>query len=78
MNLLKGGVLKSTKEHQAVSFKNIFASNERELRNWIKDIQSEINYLRMKGINFDEIFSVLVKIMKKVESGIDLAGMNSN
>ena len=31
-----------------------------EPRNWIKDIQSEINYLKMKGINFDEIFSVLV------------------
>ena len=49
-----------------------------EPRNWIKDIQSEINSLRTKGINFDEIFSVLVKIMKKVESGIDLAGMDSN
>ena len=45
-----------------------------EPRNWIKDIQSEINVLRMKG----SIFSVLMKIMKKVESGIDLAGMNSN
>ena len=32
----------------------------------------------MKGINFDEIFSVLVKIMKKVESSVDLARMNSN
>ena len=49
-----------------------------EPRNWIKDIQSEINSLRMKGINFDEIFSVLVKIMKKVESGVGLAEMNSN
>ena len=47
-------------------------------RNWIKDIQSEINFLIIKGINSDEIFSVLIKIMKKVESGIDLAGMNSN
>ena len=27
-----------------------------EPRNWIKDIQSEINFLRMKGINSDEIF----------------------
>ena len=49
-----------------------------EPRNWIKNIQSEINSLRIKGINSDEIFSVLMKIMKKVESGIDLAGMNSN
>ena len=49
-----------------------------EPRNWIKDIQSEINFLRMKGINSDEIFSVLMKIMKKVEFGIDLAGMNFN
>ena len=49
-----------------------------EPRNWIKNIQSEINSLRIKGINSDEIFLVLMKIMKKVESGIDLAGMNSN
>ena len=65
-------------EHQAVSFKNIWASDEGEPRNWIRDIQGEINYSKMKGINFDDIFSMLVKIMKKVESGIDLAGMNSN
>ena len=49
-----------------------------EPRNQIKDIQSEINLLRMKRINSDEIFLVLMKIMKKVESGIDLAGMNFN
>ena len=49
-----------------------------EPRNWIKDIQSEINSLRMKGINFDEIFLMLMKIMKKVESSIDLASTNSN
>ena len=49
-----------------------------EPRNWIKDIQSEINSLRKKDINFDEIFSVLVKIMKKVKSGVGLAGMNCN
>ena len=67
-----------TEEHQAVSFKNIWASDEGEPRNWIRDIQDEINYLKMKGINFDDIFSMLVKIMKKVESGIDLASMNSN
>ena len=67
-----------TKEHQAVSFENICAFDEGEPRNWVKDIQSEINSLRMKGINFDEIFSVLVKIIKKVEFGVGLAGMNSN
>ena len=38
------------------------------------DIQGEINYLKMKGISFDDIFSMLVKIMKKVESGVGLAG----
>ena len=27
-----------TEEHQAVSFKNIWASDEGELRNWIRDI----------------------------------------
>ena len=54
--------MRCTEEHQAVSFENICASNEGELRNWIKDIQGEINYLKMKGINFNEIFSVLVKI----------------
>ena len=67
-----------TEEHQAVCFTNIWASDEGEPRNWIRDIQSEINYLKMKGISFDDIFSVLVKITKKVESGIDLVGMNSN
>ena len=59
-----------TEEHQGVSFKNIQASDEGEPRNWIRDIQSEITYLKMKGISFDNIFSVLVKIMKKVESGV--------
>ena len=49
-----------------------------EPRNWIKDIQGEVNYLRMKGINFDDIFSMLVKIMKKVELGAGLTGINSN
>ena len=53
-------------EHQTVSFENIWAFDEENPRNWIKDIQSEINFLRMKDIDFDEIFSVLVKIMKKV------------
>ena len=65
-------------EYHAIRFENIWTSNKRELRNWIKDIQSKINSLRMKGINSDEIFSVLMKIMKNVESGIDLADLNSN
>ena len=65
-------------EHQTVSFENIWASDEENPRNWTKDIQSEINSLRTKGINFDEIFSVLVKIMKKVEFGVGLVEMNSN
>ena len=41
-------------------------------------MQSEINSLRIKCINFNEIFLVLVKIMKKVESSVGLAGMNPN
>ena len=65
-------------EHHAISFEHIWASDEEEPRNWIRDIQGEINYLKMKGINFDEISSVLVKIMKKVESSVGLAGMNPN
>ena len=32
----------------------------------------------MKVISFDDIFSVLVKIMKKAESSVDLSEMNSN
>ena len=67
-----------SEEHQAVCFTNIWASDEGEPRNWITDIQGEINYLKMKGISFDDIFSMLMKIMKKVESGVGLAGMNPN
>ena len=67
-----------TENHHAVSFENIWASDEGEPRNWIKDIQSKINSLRMKGINFDENFSVLVKIMKRVEFGVGMAKMTSN
>ncbi|KAF3962064.1 hypothetical protein CMV_013382 [Castanea mollissima] len=37
-----------TEEHQAISFENIWAFDEGEPRNWIKDIQSEINSLRTK------------------------------
>ena len=65
-------------EHQAVCFTNIWASDEGEPRNWIMDIQGEINYLKMKVISFADIFSVLVKIMKMVESSVDLSEMNSN
>ena len=50
----------------------------RSPRNWITDIQGEINYLKMKVISFGDIFSVLVKIMKKAESNVDLSEMNSN
>ena len=65
-------------EHQAVCFTNIWASDEGEPRNWITDIQGEINYLKMKVISFGDIFSVLVKMMKMVESSVDLSEMNSN
>ena len=67
-----------TEEHQEVRFTNIWASDEGEPRNWITDIQGEINYLKMKVISFGDIFSVLVKIMKKAESNVDLSEMNSN
>ena len=66
------------REHQIVSFKIKWASDEGEPRDWIKDTQDEINYLRMKGIDIDEMFSVLVKIMKKVKHGVFLTGMDSN
>ena len=58
-------------EHRTVSFKNNWASDEGEPRDWIKEIQDEINSLRMKGIDVDEVFSVLMKIMKKVKLVLD-------
>ena len=64
-------------EHQTVSFGNIWASDEENPRNWTKDIQSEINFSRMKDIDFDEIFSVLVKVMKKVWPDVGLTSVNS-
>ena len=67
-----------TEEHQAVCFTNIWASDEGEPRNWITDIQGEINFLKMKVISFGDIFSVLVKLMKMVESSVDFFEMNSN
>ena len=69
---------RTTREHHNVSFKNNWVSDEGESRDWIKEIQDEINSLRMKGIDVDEVFSVLVKIMKKVKLGIGLTDMNSN
>ena len=69
---------RTTGEHHTVSFKNNWASNEREPMDWIKEIQDEINYLRMKGIDIDEVFSVLVKIMKKVKPCVGLIDTKLN
>ena len=65
-------------EHRTTGFENNWASDEGEPRDWIKDIQDEINYLRMKGIDIDEVFSVLMKIMKKVKFGVGLTDMELN
>ena len=51
-------------EHRIISFKN---------KDWIKEIQDEINSLRMKSIDVDEVFLVLMKIMKKVKLEIGRA-----
>ena len=67
-----------TRECQNDSSKNIWVSNEGEQENWIKDIQGEINSLRMKGIDIDVIFLLLVKMMKKLELRASSAGMDSN
>ena len=64
-------------ELQKDSSENIWVSNEGQPKNWIKDIQGEINSLRMKGINIDVVFSVLVKMMKKLELRTSTAGMDS-
>ena len=48
---------RTTGEHRIVSFKNNWVSDEREPRDWIKEIQDEINSLRMKDIDIDEVFS---------------------
>ena len=69
---------RSTRECRKVNFKNIWSSDEGEPENWIKDIQGEINSLRMKGIDIDEVFSLLVKMMKKLELHASPAGMDSN
>ena len=55
-----------TGELQKDSSKNIWAFDEGEPRNCIKDIQCEINSLRVNGIDIDEVFSFLVKMMKKL------------
>ena len=65
-------------EHHTASFKNNWASNEGEPKDWIKEIQDEINSLRMKGIDIDEVLSVLVKIMKKVKPWVGLISMDLN
>ena len=69
---------RTNREHQIVSLKNNWASDEGEPRDWIKDIQDEINSLRMKGIDIDEVFSVLAKIMKKVKLKVGLTDMDLN
>ncbi len=58
--------------------KNIWVFDEGEQENWIKDIQCEINYLRMKRIDIDVVFSLLVKMMKKLKLRASPACMNSN
>ena len=63
---------RTTRKHHTVSFKNNWVSDEGEPRDWIKEIQDEINYLRMKGIDVDEVSSVLMKIMKKVKPCVGL------
>uniref|UniRef100_A0A2N9J0X9 Reverse transcriptase Ty1/copia-type domain-containing protein n=1 Tax=Fagus sylvatica TaxID=28930 RepID=A0A2N9J0X9_FAGSY len=68
----------STRKLRKYSSKNIWAFDEGESGNWIKDIQGEINSLRMKGIDIDDVFFVLVKIMKKLELRVNLADMDFN
>ena len=65
-------------EHRIVSLKNNWAFDEGEPRDWIKEIQDEMNSLRIKGIDIDEVFSMLVKIMKKVKLGVGLIDMELN
>ena len=57
---------------------NIWVFDEGEPENWIKDIQGEINSLRMKGIDIDVVFSLLVKMKEKLELRASPAGMDSN
>jgi hypothetical protein len=67
-----------TRECRKASSKNIWVFDKGESENWIKDIQGEINSLRMKGIDIDVVFSLLVKMMKKLEFRANSTGMNFN
>ena len=69
---------RTTGKHHIVSFKNNWASDEGEPRDWIKEIQDEMNYLRTKGIDVDEVFLVLMKIMKKVKPCVGLTDIKLN
>ena len=69
---------RTTGKHHTVNFKDNWSSDEGEPRDWIKEIQDEMNYLRMKGIDIDEVFSVLMKIMKKVKLEVGLTNIDLN
>ena len=69
---------RSTGECRKDNFKNIWSSDEGEPKNWIKDIQGEINSLRMKGIDIDMVFSLLMKMTKKLELCANSTGMDPN
>ena len=69
---------RTTEKHHTISFKNNQASDEEEPRDQIKEIQDEMNSLRMKGIDIDEVFSVLVKIMKNAKLEVSLIDMDLN
>ena len=69
---------RSVGDYRFVSFKYNWAFNEGEPMDWIKEIQDEMNSLRIKGIDIDEVFLVLVKIMKKVKFGVGLTDMELN
>ena len=70
-------VLEIAGEHRILSFKNNWASDEGEPRDWIKEIQDEINYLRMKEIDVDDL-SYKVKIMKKAKPCVGLTNTKLN
>ena len=78
LEIVKPHEKRIAREHRTVSFKNNWAFDEGEPRDWIKEIQDEINSLRMKGIDVDEVFSVLMKIMKKVKPCVGLIDMDLN
>ena len=78
LEMVKPHDKRSTGECQKESSKNIQVSDEGEPENWTKDIQDKINCLRMKGIDIDEVFSLLVKMMNKLDFHASPAGMDSN